>query len=268
MVRNISLDTTNINAINISTLDFRMWQHLSRNQTHPNLQKPTNVAEVPVTQLYRDMINACEPIHSFTIKDEEKDSSLKWTILKHPETSIGTVGMIFVSCICDYCFWFWIMLAASMHWPYSLVSSWHAIADDDVEVAIIYRCRGKVEKPVRPCRNHDLCIEKEAERLENCCKQLSLAKGVLYLDHWPLKPKCQEFKSSNGFGVDFSYCWINLEVLKYSLEQYIGFVVRQAFIHYLMKSTVVDESLSYYKTNVLFQRILQDFKTPMACCKT
>ena len=26
-----------------------------------------------------------------------------------------------------------------------------------------------------------------------------------------------------------------------------------------MKSTVVDESLSYYKTNVLFQRILQDF---------
>ena len=27
-----------------------------------------------------------------------------------------------------------------------------------------------------------------------------------------------------------------------------------------MKSTVVDESLSYHKTNVLFQRILQDFK--------
>ena len=25
--------------------------------------------------------------------------------------------------------------------------------------------------------------------------------------------------------------------------------------------TVVDESLSYYKTNVLFQRILQDFNT-------
>ena len=27
-----------------------------------------------------------------------------------------------------------------------------------------------------------------------------------------------------------------------------------------MKSTVVDESLSYVKTNVPFQRILQDFK--------
>ena len=33
-------------------------------------------------------------------------------------------------------------------------------------------------------------------------------------------------------GVDFSYCWINLEVLKYSLEQYIGFAVRQAFNYY------------------------------------
>ena len=35
-----------------------------------------------------------------------------------------------------------------------------------------------------------------------------------------------------SFDVGFSYCWINLEVLKYSLEQYIGFVGRQAFIHY------------------------------------
>ena len=34
------------------------------------------------------------------------------------------------------------------------------------------------------------------------------------------------------FDVGFSYCWINLEVLKYSLEQYIGLVVRQAFICY------------------------------------
>ena len=32
--------------------------------------------------------------------------------------------------------------------------------------------------------------------------------------------------------VDFSYCWINLEDLKYSLEQYIGFAVRQAFNYY------------------------------------
>ena len=89
MVMNVSLDTANIIAINISTLDFRIWQHFSRNCTQPYLQKLTNVPEVPVTQLYRDMINTSEPIHSFTIKDDD-DSSLIWTILRHPGTYIGT----------------------------------------------------------------------------------------------------------------------------------------------------------------------------------
>ena len=57
------------------------------------------------------------------------------------------------------------------------------------------------------------------------------------------------------------------EVSWYSLEQYIGFVVRQAFnyccsLHHedLMKTTAVVENLSYYKTNVLFQRIPAYFK--------
>ena len=143
---NISLDTANINAINISTLDFRIWQHISRNWTQPHLQKLTNVPEVPVTQHYRDMINASEPIHSFTIKDDDEDSSLIWTILKHPGTYIRTISMIFVLCIGVYCFRFWIRPASHRHWPYFPVSLQHAIVDDDVEVTPIYRCRDKVEK--------------------------------------------------------------------------------------------------------------------------
>ena len=74
-----------------------------------------------------------------------------------------------------------------------------------------------------------------------------------------------------SLGVDFSYCWINLEEGWYSLEQYIGFEGRQAFNYYcslhqvirssdLMKTTVVVESLSSFKTNVLFQRIPTFFK--------
>ena len=50
--------------------------------------------------------------------------------------------------------------------------------DDDVEVAPIYRCRGKVEKPIRTHRKHDLHIEQEAERPDSCCKQPALAKEV------------------------------------------------------------------------------------------
>ena len=36
MVMNVSLDTANITAVNISTLDLRMWKHFSSNWTqHP-----------------------------------------------------------------------------------------------------------------------------------------------------------------------------------------------------------------------------------------
>ena len=84
MVMNVSVDTSNINVSNISTLDFRIWQHFSSSWTPPYLQKLANVPEVPATQLYRDMINTSEPIHSFTIKDDDEDPSLIWIILKHP----------------------------------------------------------------------------------------------------------------------------------------------------------------------------------------
>ena len=110
MMRNVSLDTTNINAINISTLDFRIWQHINSNWTTSHLQKLANVPEVPVTQLYKYMINTSEPVHSFTFnKDDDEDPSLIWTILTHPGTYIGNIGMIFTVCIGVYCFkrfWF------------------------------------------------------------------------------------------------------------------------------------------------------------------
>ena len=98
------LDIANINAINISTLDFRKWQHFSINWTSPHLQKLANVPEVPVAQLYEHMIDTSEPVHSFTIKDDDEDPSLIWTILMHPGTYVGTIGMIFTVCIGVYCF--------------------------------------------------------------------------------------------------------------------------------------------------------------------
>ena len=97
----------------------------------------------------------------------------------HPGTYIGTVCMIFAVCIGVYCFKrFWIRPATPRHLPYSPVSSQHAIVEDDVEVATIYRCGCKVSKPIRTHRNHDLCIEWETERLESHCNLPALAKGV------------------------------------------------------------------------------------------
>ena len=44
--------------------------------------------------------------------------------------------------------------------------------DDDVEVASIYRCEGKVLPPMRPCENHGLAIEHLPTWTESQCKQL------------------------------------------------------------------------------------------------
>ena len=100
---NVSLDTANINAINISTLHFRIWQHFNSNWTPTLLQKLTIVPDVPVEQLYKHMIATIEPVHSFTIKDDDKDPSLICG------TYIGTICMIFAICIGIYCFKrFWI----------------------------------------------------------------------------------------------------------------------------------------------------------------
>ena len=92
MMMNVSLDTTNINA------------------------KLANVPEVPVTQLYKHMGNTSEPVHSFTIKDDDEEPSVIRTMLMHPGTYIGTVSMIFAVCIAVYCFKrFWFRPATPKH---------------------------------------------------------------------------------------------------------------------------------------------------------
>ena len=179
IMMNVFLGTANINAINISILDFQIWQHFNSNWTSPHVQKLVDVPEVPVRQLYKHMINMSEPVHSFTITDDDKDPSLVWTILTHLWTYTWTIDMIFVVSIGVYCFKrFWFRPATPKCQPYSPVTLWHAILDDDVEVAPIYRSKGTVEEPRRPHKNYDLCIEWEATRLESHCKQPALSKGV------------------------------------------------------------------------------------------
>ena len=109
MMISVSLDTTNINAVNISTLDLRIWQHFNSYWTSHYPQKFANIPEVPVAQLYKHMIETSEPVHSFTITDDDKDLSLIWTILTSSGTYMGTIGTIFAVCIGGYWFkryWF------------------------------------------------------------------------------------------------------------------------------------------------------------------
>ena len=69
------------------------------------------------------MINASEPVHSFTIKDDDEDSSPHMDNLKASQDTHRTIGMIFALCIGFYCFKkFWIRPVTPRDQPYSPVS--------------------------------------------------------------------------------------------------------------------------------------------------
>ena len=172
--------------------DFRIWQHFNSNWTTSHLQKLTHVPEVPVAQLYKHMIDTSEWVHSFTFnKDDDEDPSLIWTILMYPGTYMGTIGMIFAVCIGVYCFKrFWFRPATPKHRPYSPVSLWHAIVDDDVEAAPIYRSRGTVDRTQKTLQESwPAHWMRGYKARESCCKQLSLLKGVPITRSLAPKPK-------------------------------------------------------------------------------
>ena len=154
----VSLHKANLNAINVSAPDFHIWQHFSSNWTTTHLQRLTDIPAIPVTWLYKHMVDQGEPILLFEVnRDTEEEPFLTWKLLVHPGTYIGTIGMTFFVCIGVFCLKrFWCRPTTQMCCPYSSVTLWHVILDDNVEVAPIYRSRGTVEKPIRSHENYGL----------------------------------------------------------------------------------------------------------------
>ena len=67
----------------------------------------------------------------------------------------------------------------------------YTIVDENVEVAPIYRCDGKVPQPARPCENHGLAIEHLPTWLESQCKQQSKSFAVPVPESLDKSPKIQ-----------------------------------------------------------------------------
>ena len=65
------------------------------------------------------------------------------------------------------CYFFWCQPARLVHQPLQPGNMQYTIVDDNVEVAPIYRCDGKVPQPTIPCKNHGLAIEHLTTQPEN-----------------------------------------------------------------------------------------------------
>ena len=65
---NVSLDWANICAINITTLHFRVWQHMGRNHSDLDLQHLAILPSIPVHQIYDHLLNNSQCLTPFNMK--------------------------------------------------------------------------------------------------------------------------------------------------------------------------------------------------------
>ena len=106
---NISLDMANLNMINISPLDFHIWQHLQKHQNKSQLQHLTSIPSVQVDQLYRNMANVIQHITPLTSPEESTgDTTLIWTLFSHTGVYVSAIASLIpagLGIFCCYFFW-------------------------------------------------------------------------------------------------------------------------------------------------------------------
>ena len=178
----ISLNTANLNAMNISSPEFWVWQHFEDHWNKTQLHKLADVPTVPVAHLYKHMINNIGPIHPFNLADESVDDTGSfWTLLSHTGIYVVAIGLLIPAGLGIFCCYFFshqpTMLA---HWPLWSGSMQHTIVDDDdVEAAPIYWSDGKAGQPIlRSHVNHDLHMKWEPTWMESQQKQQAPLEAV------------------------------------------------------------------------------------------
>ena len=106
---NISLEIANLNMINISALDFCIWQHLENHQNETQLQHLASIPSVPVNQLYKHMMSGITPITPFTSTEESTGDTLSiWTLFSHTGVYVTAIGSLIpagLGIFCCYFFW-------------------------------------------------------------------------------------------------------------------------------------------------------------------
>ena len=109
MTINISLNTVNLNIMNISSPEFRIWQHLEDHWNGTQLHHLTNKLSVPIDQLYRHMVSSNGPITPFMSTDELIDNTASiWTLFFHTCIYVMVIGLLIpagLGILCCYFFW-------------------------------------------------------------------------------------------------------------------------------------------------------------------
>ena len=106
------------------------------------------------------MPNNAQHITPFDTTDETGDTDSIWTLFSHTRIYVTAIGSLISAGLGIFCwYFFWCLPARLACQPLQPGNVQYTTVDDNVEEALIYRCKGKVLPPERPHRNHGLAIE-------------------------------------------------------------------------------------------------------------
>ena len=114
---NISLDTANLNMINISLLDFQVWQHLKEHRNETQLQHSATIPSIPVSKIYEHIISCTQHLTPFKSADESTgDTDSIWTLFSHTGIYVMAIGMFIPAGLGIFCcYFFWCLPARLVH---------------------------------------------------------------------------------------------------------------------------------------------------------
>ena len=98
----------NLNMINISSMNFCIWQHLDKHSNDSQLQHLASIPSVPVRQLYSHMAKGIKHITSFSPKEPTGDTDSIWTLFLHTGVYVTAIGSLIeagLGIICCYFLW-------------------------------------------------------------------------------------------------------------------------------------------------------------------
>ena len=110
MMINISLNTANLNTMNISSPGVWVWQHLEDHWNKIQLHKLADIPVVHVAHLYKPIIDNNGPILLFNLADESIDDTASiWTLFSHTGIYVVAIESLMPTgqgIFCYYFFWY------------------------------------------------------------------------------------------------------------------------------------------------------------------
>ena len=93
--------------INISSPEFRIWQHMADRWNGTQLHHLVNIPSVPIDQLYKHMVSSNGPITQFMSTDESIDDTASiWTLFSHTGIYIMAIGLLIPIGLRIFCCYF------------------------------------------------------------------------------------------------------------------------------------------------------------------